>query len=52
MAENAFRVVLPRLVKAIHVELSDKAVHLPVSEVMRQNNILKFVHILNDEVFS
>ena len=36
--------------KAIHVELADKAVDFFVAEEARQNNFLELVGVLDDEV--
>ena len=36
--------------KTIHVELTNKAVDFFVAEVPRQNNFLKFIGILDDEL--
>ena len=42
MSEGAFEGVVFDFMEAVHVELSDKAVHFVVSEVMRQHNFFKF----------
>lgn len=52
MAEGALEGVVFDLVEAVHVELSDKAVHLIVSEVMRQHDLLKLHHVFYDELES
>jgi hypothetical protein len=36
--------------KAIHVELPDEAVDFVMSEVSRQDDLLEFVDILDDEL--
>lgn len=50
MPEGALEGVMFDLVEAVHVELSYKAVHLVVAEVVRQDDLFKLHHILDDEL--
>lgn len=50
MAEDTLGILLAGLVKAIHVELTDEAIHFIVSEISRQDNLLELVDILNHEL--
>jgi hypothetical protein len=50
VAEGALEGVVFDLVEAVHVELPDKAVHFVVAEVVRQDDLLEFQHILYDEL--
>ena len=50
MLESAFKVVVLHFVEAIHVELSDKAVNLFVTEISWKNNLLELNDIFDDEL--
>lgn len=41
----------PHLVESIHVELSDEGAHPGVSEIARQQGLLKYFDVLDDERF-
>lgn len=47
MAKNTFSIIFSRFMKAIHIELSDKAIDFLVTKILRQDNLLEFVDILN-----
>jgi hypothetical protein len=49
MAENTFGVLFSGLVEAIHVELSDEAVHLVMAEIPRKNILLELCDIFDDK---
>ena len=50
MLESAFKAIMFDLMKAIHVELSNKAVHFIVSEVTRKNNLFEFDNVFDDKL--
>lgn len=50
MAENTFGVVSSTFVEAIHVELPDKGVHFAMTEVFGEDQLLKLISILDDEL--
>jgi hypothetical protein len=50
MLESAFKAIMFDLMEAIHVELSNKAVHFIVTEVTRKNNLLEFNNVFNDKL--
>ena len=50
MSEGAFEGVVFDFMEAVHVELSDEAVHFVVSEVMREHDFFKFYDVLYDEL--
>jgi len=50
MAEDALGELIAGLVKAVHVELPDEAVHLAVPEEPREHNLLKFIDVLYDKL--
>ena len=50
MAEDTLGELIAGLVKAVHVELPDEAVHLAVPEQPREHNLLKFVDVLYDKL--
>jgi hypothetical protein len=50
MTEDTFRVVCTGFMKSVHVELSDKAIHLVVAKIAREHNLLEFVDVLDDEL--
>lgn len=52
MAKDTFGIILARLMKAIHVELADKAVDLFVAEVFGQDYFLELVDVLDDKVLA
>ena len=52
MFECAFEVVVFHFVEAIHVELSDEAVHFFMSEVAREDDLLEFDYISNNKFSS
>ena len=47
VTENAFRILLPALVKPVHVELSDEGVDLLVSAELWKHHFLELSYILN-----
>ena len=47
--ESAFEAVMFDFVEAIHVELSDEAVHFVVTEVARQDHFFELDYVLDDE---
>lgn len=49
MTEHAFGKLISGLVKAIHVELSDEAIHFAVAEVAWQHHLLKLAYIFYHE---
>lgn len=51
MKENIFSWVLPALVKPVHVELSNKTVHVVMPEVFRQYDFFKLLNVLYRESF-
>ena len=52
MAEGAFEVVMFDLVEAVHVELPYETVDFIMPKVLRQDQLLKFIDILDDELAS
>lgn len=52
MAEHALGVISSRLMKAVHVELPYETVDFVVPKVLRQDQLLKLVDILDDELAS
>lgn len=52
MTKDTFRVICTGLMKAIHVKLSNEAVDFVMPEISRQNNLLKLVDILDDELYT
>lgn len=50
MTECAFEVVVFDFMKAIHVELSHKAINFVVPEVFWQYDFLEFDYILDNEL--
>ena len=50
MSEGAFKMVMFHFMEAIHIELSDKAIHFFMSEVSREDNFFKLDYIFNDEL--
>ena len=50
MFECAFEVIMLHFVEAIHVELSDEAIHFFVSEISGQDNLLEFDDVFDDEL--
>ena len=50
MFECAFEVVMLHLVEAIHVELSDEAIHFFVSEISGQDDFLELYDVFDDEL--
>lgn len=52
MAEHTPSVLFPSFMEAVHIELTDEAVHVPVPEVLRENDLLKLIDILYDELSS
>lgn len=50
VTEDTLSKLIARLVEAIHIELSDEAIHLTVTEVPRQHHLLELTHILYDEL--
>lgn len=50
MAEYALGVICAALVESIHVELADEGIHLAVTEVSGEDDGLKFVDVLDDEL--
>ena len=50
MSKNIFGGLLPGLVEPIHVELSDKAMDVFVSEVFRENVLLKLVDVFDGKL--
>lgn len=51
MTEDTFCKLVARFVEAIHVELSNEAVHLAVSKIARKDHLLKLYCILNHKLF-
>jgi hypothetical protein len=49
MAEGALEGVVFDLMEAVHVELSNEAVHLVVAEVVRQDDFFEFHDVFDDE---
>lgn len=52
MAKYAFGVVLAAFVEPIHIELTYEAVYFLMPEVLRQDYLLKFVDVLDDELLA
>ena len=52
VAEYTLGVLLTRLMKTIHVELPNKAIHLVVAEEERKDDLLKLGDVLDDEVLA
>lgn len=50
MTKYALGVICAALVEAIHVELPDEGIHLAVAEVSGEDDGLKFVDVLDDEL--
>lgn len=50
MPECTFEIIMFDLMKAIHVELSYKTIHLIMSEVFGENKLLEFGDVLYDEL--
>ena len=50
MAENIFTGVFTRLMEAIHVELSDETVDIPMSEELGKDVVLKIIDFLDGEL--
>lgn len=50
MTENTFGGFLARFVKAIHIELPDKAIDFFVAKKPWQDNLLKLTNVLNDKL--
>jgi hypothetical protein len=50
MPEGALEGVVLDFVEAVHVELPHEAIHLVVSEVVREHNFFKFNDVLYDEL--
>lgn len=50
MSEGAFEGVVFDFMEAVHVELPDEAVHLVVSEVVREHDLFEFYDIPYDEL--
>lgn len=52
MLECAFKIVVFGFMESIHVELSHEAIHLIVPKVFRQDDLLKFLNVLDRELCS
>ena len=52
VAEGALEVVVFDFVEAIHIELPHKTVHLVVSEVTRQHQLLEFINVPDHELLT
>ena len=52
MTKDALGIILPRFMKPIHIELSNKAVNFFVPKVLRQNNFLKLIDVLDNKLFA
>jgi len=50
VSKCAFKVIVFDFMKAIHVQLSNKTVHLIVSEIFWKHYFLKFDHIFNHKL--
>lgn len=51
MRENEFRWVFPALVEPVHIELSDKTVHVIMPEVFGEYDFFKLLNVLYGESF-
>ena len=51
MTKNVFSRFFPRLVEAIHIELSNETIYIFVSEIFGQNCLFKLLYVLNSEFF-
>jgi len=52
MTENIFAGVFTALVKAIHIELSNERVDIPVSEIFGEDMFLKLINLFDGELTS
>jgi hypothetical protein len=52
MTENTFGRVMTCLMKAIHVELTNKTVHFCMTKVSRQYDLLKFCDVFDYKLYS
>ena len=52
MLESGLEVIMFGFVKAIHIELTHKAVHLIMAEVFGEDDLLKFSDVLDGELSS
>ena len=50
MPECTFEIIMFDLMKAIHVELPYKTIHLIMSEVFGEDKLLEFGDVLDDEL--
>ena len=50
MSKGWFKVVVLHFVEAVHVQLSDEAIHFLVSEVAGKDNLLEFYDVFDDEL--
>ena len=50
MAENIFTGIFTRLMEAVHVELSDETVDIPMSEELGKDVVLKLIDLLDGEL--
>ena len=51
MSEDNFGLIFPGLVESIHVELSDEAVEVAMSEVFGKDLALEFINVFDQELF-
>ncbi len=52
MTEDAFGVILSRLMKPIHVELANETIYFLVAEILGEHNFLKLVDVFDDEILA
>lgn len=52
MSEDNFGLIFPGLVESIHVELSDEAVEVAMSEVFGKDLALEFINVFDQELFA
>lgn len=52
MTKYIFGGFLSGFVKPIHIELPNKTVDISMPKIFRQNNLLEFLNIFDDELFS